>query len=396
MKVKKSIIKKEKCSLILGRNCELDFKYTFIFLIKRLQNSNISVKVVFKIKGTRIFFIFGGAMSAQPNISKNFFSLRVVHRKKEVCAEKKCINVYPFGLQHKGYNNTINPNGNSTAQKFGFGGKELNEELGIQWHDFGARNYDASLGRWMNLDPLAEDYISWSPYNYTFNNPTNLVDPDGRGVWRPDSEGNLIAEEGDSKATLATHLNVSEEEAGEMIANQNLETTPGEAGGVATVKEGQTLQVDNNMTRSIKNSDGITTDQELAGDTSKSYDDNDKYNCHGSCKAAVTGQEINNKTANATAPSLADPIFQSNSAQEFKDATTEVSPDQAVFGKTIITVGTSHSAVYYGKSKDGTPYVYSKNGHRVKPEVAKLSKVTKIYNKSGNEKIKYHTYNGNK
>lgn len=42
------------------------------------------------------------------------------------------------------------------AQKFGFGGKELNEELGLDWHDFHARNYDASLGRWMNLDPLAE------------------------------------------------------------------------------------------------------------------------------------------------------------------------------------------------------------------------------------------------
>ena len=32
------------------------------------------------------------------------------------------------------------------AQKFGYNGKELNEELGLDWHDFGARNYDASLG----------------------------------------------------------------------------------------------------------------------------------------------------------------------------------------------------------------------------------------------------------
>ncbi len=36
-------------------------------------------------------------------------------------------------------------NGNSTAQKFKFGGKELNEELGLDWYDFGARNYDAPL-----------------------------------------------------------------------------------------------------------------------------------------------------------------------------------------------------------------------------------------------------------
>jgi RHS repeat-associated protein len=51
------------------------------------------------------------------------------------------------------------------AQKFGFGGMELSEELGIEWMDFGARNYDASIGRWMNLDPLGEKMYEWSPYN---------------------------------------------------------------------------------------------------------------------------------------------------------------------------------------------------------------------------------------
>ena len=93
--------------------------------------------------------------------------------------KKKRINVYPFGLKHKGYNNVISSNGNSTAQKFGFGGKELSEELGLEWHDFEARNYDASLGRWMNLDPLAEQMTRHSPYNYAFNNPIYFIDPDG-------------------------------------------------------------------------------------------------------------------------------------------------------------------------------------------------------------------------
>ena len=83
-------------------------------------------------------------------------------------------NYYPFGLKHKGYNNVVSSNGNSTAQKFGYNGKELNEELGLNWYDFGARNYDASLGRWMNLDPLADKYRKYSPYNYVLVLPLFL------------------------------------------------------------------------------------------------------------------------------------------------------------------------------------------------------------------------------
>ena len=87
-------------------------------------------------------------------------------------------NYYPFGLKHKGYNNVIT----GRDHKYGFGGKEEQDELGLEWHDFHARNYDAALGRWMNLDPFSEKYSSVSPYNYTLNNPIFFVDPDGKDV----------------------------------------------------------------------------------------------------------------------------------------------------------------------------------------------------------------------
>ncbi len=104
-------------------------------------------------------------------------------------------NYYPFGLKHKGYNYVIN----GTDHKYGFGGmEEQDDNVGgsqLNWLDFGARNYDASLGRWMNLDPLAEMMTRHSPYNYAFDNPVFFIDPDGmkprKNIIQSTSTGNI-------------------------------------------------------------------------------------------------------------------------------------------------------------------------------------------------------------
>ncbi len=97
--------------------------------------------------------------------------------KSEIIEEN---NFYPFGLKHKGYNTVLRSTGNDLAQKYKYNGKELNEELGLNWYDYGARNYQADLGRWFNVDPLAEKYFNVSSYNYCVNNPIRFIDPDGK------------------------------------------------------------------------------------------------------------------------------------------------------------------------------------------------------------------------
>ncbi|UOB16292.1 RHS repeat domain-containing protein [Abyssalbus ytuae] len=92
-------------------------------------------------------------------------------------------NYYPFGLTHQGYNNSVSSLGNAVAKKYMFGGKEYQDKnIGgnqLNWYDVSARNYDPALGRWMNLDPLAEQMRRYSPYNYAFDNPIYFIDPDG-------------------------------------------------------------------------------------------------------------------------------------------------------------------------------------------------------------------------
>ncbi|MEC5395975.1 RHS repeat domain-containing protein [Bergeyella sp. RCAD1439] len=61
-----------------------------------------------------------------------------------------------------------------------FNGKELDSETGLYY--YGARYYDPRVSLWLNVDPLAEKYPSWSPYAYVANNPINAIDPDGRDI----------------------------------------------------------------------------------------------------------------------------------------------------------------------------------------------------------------------
>ena len=74
----------------------------------------------------------------------------------------------------------VEEHSNRKHTPYKFNGKELDEETGLYY--YGARYYDARTSVWLAVDPLAEMYPAWNPYNYTMNNPINMIDPDGRST----------------------------------------------------------------------------------------------------------------------------------------------------------------------------------------------------------------------
>ena len=81
---------------------------------------------------------------------------------------------YPFG----GVFST-----SSSVQPYKYNGKELDTKNSLNWYDYGARHYDAALGRWFAADPLSEKYYADSPYIYCGSNPVNRIDLFGMDYW---------------------------------------------------------------------------------------------------------------------------------------------------------------------------------------------------------------------
>ena len=96
---------------------------------------------------------------------------------------------YPFGMNMKGLpDNTqagqVNPYQYNGLFKDGVGALSLNlnEDFGLNLSDYGARWYDAAVGRFWTIDRFAEKYLQSTGYGYVQNNPINSVDINGDSI----------------------------------------------------------------------------------------------------------------------------------------------------------------------------------------------------------------------
>ena len=72
-------------------------------------------------------------------------------------------------------------NTDKLTSKYLYNGKELQDDLGLGWYDYGARVYDPWTSGFTTIDPLTEIYTFQSPYVYAANNPVKFIDYMGMG-----------------------------------------------------------------------------------------------------------------------------------------------------------------------------------------------------------------------
>lgn len=105
---------------------------------------------------------------------------------------------YPFGLKMRGINGNVSPLGNSTAEKWKFQGQELTEDFDLDVYEFKYRMHDPAIGRFWQIDPLAEDYVYNGTYNFSENRVIDSAELEGlERIFAAD--GKFINQVGDSE-----------------------------------------------------------------------------------------------------------------------------------------------------------------------------------------------------
>lgn len=104
-----------------------------------------------------------------------FDDFKVTHTKVPIVSSQ---DYYPFGLTFNSYSRE-----NTTPNMYHYNGKEKQDELGLEWIDYGARMYMPEIGRWMVSDEESDRGPEFSPYSYAFNSPVRYIDPDGNWPW---------------------------------------------------------------------------------------------------------------------------------------------------------------------------------------------------------------------
>ena len=128
---------------------------------------------------------------------------------------------FPFGMQMPSRTHQ------EDNYRYGYQAYEKdNEKKGTENNiNFGARNYDAKIGRLLYIDPMASYFPDWSSYVFAGNNPIGFIDENGE--FENNARGNFYKTMGNPamKAIYATDVNANKYKALYMLAQYRIENS---------------------------------------------------------------------------------------------------------------------------------------------------------------------------
>ena len=138
------------------------------------SNNNIYSNYFYRYLGTRSYELSNHLGNVLATVSdRKIDSLWTTGNVVNLYASdiRSATDYFAFGWEKTGRNLSWD------SYDYGFNGKPKDKET--NYNDFGARLYDARVGRWMAVDVLSSNYCGTSTYAFVQNTPIQALDPDG-------------------------------------------------------------------------------------------------------------------------------------------------------------------------------------------------------------------------
>ena len=105
---------------------------------------------------------------------------------------------YPFGFTMPGRSYSTG------SYRYGFNGKEKDNDIETGVQDYGMRIYDSRVGRFLSVDPITAKYPELTPYQFTSNRPIDGIDQDGL-EYSPAGSNNGMVRDGTTVKLFQLH-----------------------------------------------------------------------------------------------------------------------------------------------------------------------------------------------
>ena len=198
--------KKIYCGREYEKNLTTNTHYNYIYV------GNDPIAVYIQNDSNRLYFLY---------TNHNGSIEKITNTKGDVV---DAMSYTPFGKRRMSANWHYNDTAKHLIDR-GFTGQQHLDNFALI--NFNGRMYDPVLAHFLSPDPYIqspENPLNHNRYSYCLFSPLQYVDPSGEIFWKPDENGNLVAEKGDNAQTLAIYLNTSIEIAKKMLKEQGFFT----------------------------------------------------------------------------------------------------------------------------------------------------------------------------